>query len=237
MKNIINTLKSNNIKEKKHIINTFLVILATILIIVGIFFIVKDYIDENNAIKIEATIKEHPIDTTTYTVTYIIESKEYEKIIKLNHKDLTVNDKVEIKYHKNNPNIIIHNEHLVLSIILILVSIILYIYSLKPLIKYNNEKKRIKLIKQSGFLINAPITEVITNGLAPKYKGKYPYRLRIRYINPQDNLTYTFDSEDLYFNVHEILRVNNIRTVVIYIDRANTLNYYVDITNLEKLAK
>ena len=237
MKDIINTLKSNNIKEKKHIINTFLVILATILIIVGIFFIIKDYIDENNAIRIEATIKEHPIDTTTYTVTYIIESKEYEKIIKLNRKDLTVNDKVEIKYHKNNPNIIIHNEHLILSIILILVSIIFYIYSLKPLIRYNNQKKRIKLIKQNGFLINAPITEVITNGLAHKYKGKYPYRLRIRYINPQDNLTYTFDSEDLYFNVHEILRVNNIRTVVIYIDKANTLNYYVDTTNLEKLAK
>ena len=237
MKDIINTLKSNNIKEKKHIINTFLVILATILIIVGIFFIIKDYIDENNAIRIEATIKEHPIDTTTYTVTYIIESKEYEKIIKLNRKDLTVNDKVEIKYHKNNPNIIIHNEHLILSIILILVSIIFYIYSLKPLIRYNNQKKRIKLIKQNGFLINAPIIEVITNGLAHKYKGKYPYRLRIRYINPQDNLTYTFDSEDLYFNVHEILRVNNIRTVVIYIDKANTLNYYVDTTNLEKLAK
>lgn len=225
-------MKSNIDKSK--VIKSILSVICLILIIVSIFVIIKDTIAEKNSLTITATIKEIDYSNSNnfYNVEYKVNDEYYKNNIKLkNSNDLTVNDDVDIKVNQKNPEIII-SSHLFTSAIIFTISLITLAICGPESFKFYQDMKKIKALKTSGLSLNVPITEVVTNNNARKRQGLLPSYLRCTYLNPKDNITYTFESKESYQNLQDIISRYNVKTVTVYLDRTNTKNYYVDLDSL-----
>lgn len=210
--------------------------IGTILLIISLSLIVYNFNLEQRAINISATIKSIDYNTKkrNSTIEYKVEDKTYTKIISLkDNEKLTVTDKVIIRYDKNNPNKLINTEYIILTIFFLIVSsIISLLIGLNKTIKLLKNKKNINYLKKDGLFIECLITELIINNTIKQYKGKYPYKLRCKYLNPKDNKEYIFESDNTYINLQEIINQYNKRSIIVYIDKNNTSNYHVDLKSL-----
>ena len=65
--------------------------------------------------------------------------------------------------------------------------------------------------------------------VVPKNKGKNPYKIRAEYLNPKDNKTYFYESEEVKTDLKDIVSKKNIKTIPVYINPKNTNDYYVDV--------
>lgn len=220
--------------DKSKIIKSILSIICLMLIVGTIFILIKDSISEKNSLTITATIKEIDYSNShnIFVVEYKVNDEYYKNNIKLNKaQDLTVNDEIDIKVDQQDPNKII-NSHLLISAIVFALSLITLAICGPESFKFYKSLKNIKTLKTSGLSLNVPITEVVTNNNARSKKGLLPSYLRCNYLNPVDNVTYTFESEESYQNIKDIINRYNVKTVTVYLDRANTKNYYVDLDSL-----
>ena len=221
---------STLIKVKNYIFS----ILAIILFIAGLSFIIYDYSLEQKAINTTAKILTINYEGSNYVaeVEYKAGRETIKKMMYLEDQNLAVNDTMPIKYDKNNPSNTIENNHLILIIILIIASIIFSILGLFKAIKSLKKDSNIKKIKKSGLYIMAPITEVYINNIEKPIFGKYPYKLRSKFINPTDNKEYVFESDNTFINLQDVLNKYHNTTIKIFIDRENSSNYYVDYSSL-----
>jgi hypothetical protein len=64
--------------------------------------------------------------------------------------------------------------------------------------------------------------------------GKQPYNILSRWQDPITNKVHIFESEDIYFDPKEFIKIN---TIDIYVDPNNFENYYMDISFLSKKKK
>lgn len=217
-------------KQVLHNIKLLSFILSIILIIFDIIILVNDYLEEQKSVTIEAKISslEYENNKLSAKISYEVENKIYEIPYKLNKENYAVGDKIEVKYNKNNPSKLINNKHILIIIITIPVIIILLKISLLYIIKNLKENKKTKYLKNNGILINAPILEIYNN----KIKNKYYYIVRLKYINPQDNTSYIFESEKTLVNLKNNIESKNINSLPVYIDPNNTTSYYVDISSI-----
>lgn len=225
-------MKSNIDKGK--VIKTILSIICLMLIMFSIFIIIKDTIAEKNSLEVTATIKEidYSNSNNIFIVEYKVNDEYYKNNIKLNNStDLTVNDKVNIKVNQKNPNIVV-SSHLFISAIVLALSLIVLAICGPESFKFYKELKNIKYLKTSGLSLNVPITEIITKNNARKRQGLLPSYLRCTYLNPTDNITYTFESKECYQNLQDIINRYSVKTVTVYIDKTNSKNYYVDLDSL-----
>lgn len=225
-------MKSNIDKSK--IIKIILSLICLLLIMCSIFIIIKDTIAEKNSLKVTAIIKEidYSNSNNIFIVEYKVNDEYYKNKIKLNSStDLTVNDEVDIKVNQKNPKIVI-SSYLFISAIVFTVSLIILAICGPESFKYYKDMKNIKYLKTSGLSLNVPITEIITNNNACKRQGLLPSYLRCTYLNPEDNITYTFESKESYQNLQDIINRNSVKTVTIYLDRKNLKNYYIDLGSL-----
>lgn len=225
-------MKSNIDKSK--VIKSILSVICLILIIASIFIIIKDTIAEKNSLKVTATIKEidYSNSNNSFNVEYKVNDEYYKNNIKLkNSNDLTVNDEVDIKINQKNPKEVI-SSHLFTSAIIFAVSLIVLAICGPESFKFYQDMKNIKALKTSGLSLNVPITEIVTNNNARKHNGLLPSYLRCTYLNPKDNITYTFESKESYQNLQDIINRNNVKSVTVYLDKANIKNYYVDLDSL-----
>lgn len=217
-------------KQVLHNIKLLSFILSIILIIFDILIVVNDYLEEQKSVTIEAKISslEYENNKLSAKISYEVENKIYEIPYKLNKENYAVGDKIEVKYNKNDPSKLINNKHILIIIITIPIIIILLKISLLYIINNLKENKKIKYLKANGILINAPILEVYNN----KIKNKYYYIVRLKYINPQDNTSYIFESEKTLVNLKNNIESKNINSLPVYIDPNNTISYYVDISSI-----
>ncbi len=93
----------------------------------------------------------------------------------------------------------------------------------------NSEKKR---LMKEGIVIDANVQDIIVNTRGRKNKGYYPFRLRANYLNPTDNKTYIYESDDTYINPNDIITKYHNKVVKVYLDKENTKIYYFDIFSL-----
>lgn len=226
---------NDKVKNTQKIISNLFSILATIILVFSITLGIHDYLLEQNAVNINATITTLDYSNGSYSasIKYKVNDKTYKKVISLSNRNkLTVKDQVKIKYDINNPDRLIYNNHIVIITICSIVAIILYILFLPTAIKNLNLALRINRLKKKGFYIDCNITEVFINTHGKRAKGNLPYKLRCLYINPMDNKEYIFDSEDTYINLEEVIKQYNNTKVTVYLNKENTFDYYVDLTSL-----
>lgn len=227
---------SDKLTKSKNLKYYLYSIIGTMFLIIGMCLIIYDYNLEQRAINISATIKSIDYNTIkrNATINYKVEDKTYTKVISLKgNEELTVTDKVIIRYDKNNPNKLINNEYIIIiSAFLIVSSIISLLLGLNKTIKLLKKQKNINYLKKQGLFIECLITELIINNTIKSYKGKYPYKIRCKYLNPTDNKEYIFESDNTYTNIQEIINKYNKTSITVYIDKNNTSNYYVDLISL-----
>ncbi len=91
---------------------------------------------------------------------------------------------------------------------------------------------KIATLKKEGNQIEATIQDIIVNNKAKQAKGYYPYHLRARYLDPNTNNNYLFESEDTYININDQINRYQAQTVKVYVDKANIMNYFVDLSSI-----
>ncbi len=220
--------------ENKRLISYILTILSILTLIAGLSLIYYDYSLEQKAININAEIISinYENGVNKATVKYKVDKEVYQQTVKINDATLTVKDEVPIKYDMNNPGNLINNNHLIIYTPLIVISILLFIFTIGTTVKNIKRSSNIKFLTTKGIYVTANISELIVDTKGKMYKGKHPYRLRAKYINPTDNQLYTFDSENTYLDLAAITKKYNNQVVVVYLDKNNTSNYYVDLDSL-----
>ncbi len=233
LKKIITNINID-IKKIKLYSSIILLTIGIILFLIIIYFTITDYIKQTNSVTYNATITALNYQNNNYIaqIKYSVEGKNYEKTIKIKEKNVTVNDLYTIKYNKNNPNILVSNNHILYIAITIPLSIILIKCGSAYLIEKRKQTKQIINLKNNGILIYANIDEIFINNKTYKIKGKYPYKIRLKYLNPQDNQIYSFDSTEFYEDIPNLIKEKNLNTLPVYIDRTNTSNYYVDLSSI-----
>ena len=225
----------DNITKKRTTTNIIFTLLGILLFVFSIVLATYDYILEQKAINISATIIsiDYIDNKSIANVRYKVEGSTYEQTITLpKNTSLTIKDQTKIKYDINNPKKIINNNHGIIIIISFLLSAILFITNLPKFLKYYNNQKRINKLYKTGQYLNANITEIFVNNNGKKIKKTLPYRLRCKYLNPSNNTEYIFESEDTYANPNEIVTQYNNKTIVVILDKHDSKNYYVDLESL-----
>lgn len=227
-------MKNNEKKDIKKIIFIIMIILFIIgigLIIASFYFIISDYLKEQKSVQIDAKIISYTPNNkgSDLEISYEVDNKTYKNKIYYNKQDLTSNDTISIKYNKNNPGIIIKNEHLILIIILISTGIIIFIISGNQILNYKYNIKRVKNLKTQGILIYAKIDEIFFDNKSKKKNNVQPYIVRLKYRNPKDDAVYIYDTNPIYYDIKSLIEKYDIKKVPVYLNPKNTYDYFVDI--------
>ena len=224
----------DTVTENKRRISNITTIISLLLAIVGIGIIVYDYLLEQRAVNINATITALDYKDGEYkaTVKYKVDKESYNQVVPIKDNNYTVNDELPVKYDINNPGQLINNNHFIIAVAVIGVSTILFIVSIGNTIKNIKRSNNLKYLSKKGIYVQANISEIIVDNKGKKNKGQYPYKLRAKYTNPIDNQTYTFDSESTHLDLNSILKQYNNQVVIVYLDPNYTSNYFVDLDSL-----
>ena len=224
----------DNYAKNKRTINYIFTSIGFIILALSIVLLVHDYRLEQQAVNIKATILSLNYKQGSYqaTVKYKVGTETYRPTIKVTDNKYAVNDEIPIKYNINNPGTLIVTDKYFYYIPGFILSLLLLLFSLGKTIKNLKRSSNINHLKTKGIFIYANITEVFVDNKKRKYKGKYPYKLRCKYTNPIDNNEYVFESEESHLDFNEIFAKYNNQTIIVYLDKKNTSNYYVDLDSL-----
>ena len=224
----------DTVTENRRKINYIFTIISIIGLIAGIGLFVYDYNLEQRAININARITALDYKDGSYkaTVKYKVDKESYNQVVKITNDAYTVNDEVPIKYDIENPGKLINNNHFIIAISLIALSLLILLASIKGTIKNVKRSTNIKHLLTKGIYVQANISEIIVDNKGRKNNGKYPYKLRAKFTNPLDNQIYTYDSESTYLDLNAIIKQYNNQLILVYLDKNNTSNYYVDLNSL-----
>lgn len=222
----------DKVKNKDTIITLGIFSLGVLLLITSISIVIYDYININNSVYITSKIISVEGTKDVANISYIVNDKEYTNSIALeNGSSLSVGDTTMVRVNIKNPHKMIHSNTLI-SIITFIIGFLMTIITFKKTKALLKRNKNIKQLKLSGIYVVASITEVFINTNGKMHKKVYPYKLRSKYLNPLDNNIYTFDSEDTFINLNEVLAKYGTKGVIVYIDRMTPSNYYVDLNSL-----
>lgn len=223
------------IKDQERNIKGIIAISGIILLIASIYFVILDLYLENKAVNIKGQITaiNYIEGKQKATVKFRLTGHEYEAVVTLKNKQAAVDDKIDIKVDMYDPTKEIINNHFYIYIPGLFIATILLILSLPYLIKYTKTTIYRSKLKKTGFFINATITEVFLNN-NPKLKrqGAYPYRLRAKYFNPQNQTEYIFESDDTYIDLNDPINEYKKTTVAVYLNQTAIDKYYIDLDSL-----
>ena len=225
-----------NIK-KSSIVLMIITLLSGIGLIFSTGLFIKDAYLETIAVSIEAKVLSIDYNNSKKyaTITYNVDGIDYVLSTPLSssQEDVAVNENLTIKYNINNPIVAIYNEHLITIIEIAFISLLGLLFTINKSLKTIRNIKYLKNLKLNGIKLNATITDIYVDVNAPKKASSFPYRLRAKYLNPQDQKEYSFDSDYVYNDLKTIIK-NSSKTITVYLDRNNTNIYYVDLNSLTK---
>ena len=210
-----------------------------IIMIIGLIGLVLGYVEydkynkEHNSYGVvEAEVSEVKVngDRTTVNFEFFLNNKYYFSNVGTD-ENFEVGDKRKIFYLKSNPEICkITLVTLLKTIVFFVCGGLIFLLGLILSIKKVFVNGRVKRLKKKGILIKATIQEVL---VVNKDRGKNPYKIRAYYVNPQDNKTYYYLSEEEVTDLKELVSRNNIQTINVYINPKDTDDYYVDIESIK----
>ena len=195
----------------------------TLISILGVLFsiglFIRDSYLETVSVQTDAKVLSIDYDKSQKyaTVTYNVEA---------------VNEKLTIKYNINNPGKAIYNEHLTEILIIVFISLFGVAITTNKTIRIIRDYKYLKQLKETGIKLESKIVDIYIDVTAPRRKEDLAYRIRARYLNPQDNKEYTFDSAYTYENLKIKYPHYENATIMVYLDKTNTNIYYVDLNSV-----
>ena len=213
--------------------------IGIILLIIGIGITIYGYIgynkyqEEQNRYKsIQATVEGIELNSNKklYKITFAVGENTYNSNISID-EEYEIGNTVTVYYDKNIPS----NTKTSLSSIykplgILVLGILILLMGIIIIMKKVLANNRIKNLKKKGILINAMIQEVL---VVQKDKGKNPYKIRAQYLNPQDNKTYFFESNEEKDDLKDIVSKKNIKTIPVYISTKDTSDYYMDVDSIK----
>ena len=215
----------------KNKLNLIIILLGIGILGYGYFEYTKYQEEQNRYATIKAEVESVQIndDNRVATFKYVVNGTTYSSSISTN-QDLEVGNTKEIYYNKNAPDSIkINLITIVKSLLILSIGTLIVLLGLFLSIKNMMSKGRITRLKKKGIMINATIQEAL---VVPKDKGKNPYKIRAQYLNPQDNKTYFYESEETETDLKDLVSRKGLTTIPVYINSKNTDDYYVDLDSI-----
>lgn len=139
----------------------------------------------------------------------------------------------KVYYNPENPNDFRGSSSNWAGIIMFIMGIVFAAIGGSMLVLGIKNNKKIKELKENGMVINVPIKTIKLN-TSYTVNGQHPYILVASYLESATNCTYEFVSDNIWFNVSQIISVNNITTVPVYVDSIDKSKYYVDVDSLKQ---
>ena len=227
------------VNKTDYLANIVFIIMGVILLVITLYV--------NNT----STSKENRVETTgiitkieSYTdmrneryydvyVSYNVNGIEYVSILNVWIRGFYEGKEIEIYYDRNNPTkigIAASDFMMIFFIILPTIFIIIGAYGIVNGIKKYKKKKH---LKQTGDVIYANYVETIIN-YGYSVNKRHPYRIICEWDNPADNKRYIFESDNIWYNVENIINERNIDKIPVYINRDKIEEYVVDVEQVTK---
>ena len=225
--------KNNNKLEITIPIITLISILG---VLFGIGLFIRDSYLETISVQIDAKVLSIDYNSSQRyaTVTYNVNNVDYLVSTPLgDDESITVNDKITIKYNIHNPGVAIYNEHLNEVLIIVFISLLGIAITTNKTIHFIKDYKYLKQLKTNGIKLESNIVDIYIDVTVPRKKDNLAYRIRSKYLNPQDNQEYTFDSAYTYENLKIKYPYYENATITVYLDQTNTNIYYVDLDSVK----
>lgn len=225
--------KNNN---KLEIIIPIITLISIIGVLFGIGLFIRDSYLETISVQIDAKVLSIDYDSSQRyaTVTYNVNDIDYLVSTPLgDDESIAVNDKLTIKYNIHNPGVAIYNEHLNEVLIIVFISLLGIAITTNKTIRFIKDYKYLKQLKENGIKLESNIVDIYIDVTIPRKKDNLAYRIRSKYLNPQDNQEYTFDSAYTYENLKIKYPYYENATITVYLDQTNTNIYYVDLDSVK----
>lgn len=225
--------KNNNKLEITIPIITLISILG---VLFGIGLFIRDSYLETISVQIDAKVLSIDYNSSQRyaTVTYNVNNVDYLVSTPLgDDESITVNDKITIKYNIHNPGVAIYNEHLNEVLIIVFISLLGIAITTNKTIRFIKDYNYLKQLKTNGIKLESNIVDIYIDVTVPRKKDNLAYRIRSKYLNPQDNQEYTFDSAYTYENLKIKYPYYENATITVYLDQTNTNIYYVDLDSVK----
>lgn len=225
--------KNNN---KLEIIIPIITLISIIGVLFGIGLFIRDSYLETISVQIDAKVLSIDYDSSQRyaTVTYNVNDIDYLVSTPLgDDESIAVNDKLTIKYNIHNPGVAIYNEHLNEVLIIVFISLLGIAITTNKTIRFIKDYKYLKQLKANGIKLESNIVDIYIDVTIPRKKDNLAYRIRSKYLNPQDNQEYTFDSAYTYENLKIKYPYYENATITVYLDQTNTNIYYVDLDSVK----
>lgn len=216
-------------------------ILGIVFIIIGLVAGNIVSIKKENRVKTQAIITE--IDRkrdadgdTSYNVwvQYEVQGKLYEEELGAYSSTYSEGKEIEVVYDKTDPHKVRAEFESWLFILIFSglgsVFAIIGIIGLIVVLAKNAKKKE---VEKTGSIIYATYLDVEMN-TAIAINGKHPFNIICSWLNPEDNKTYIFKSEDLYYNPKSLITNMNLTTFPVFVNMENKKNYSVDISAIKQ---
>lgn len=221
------------------LVGVVLLVVGLLIGVVGPILVKKAEVKEEDRVYTTATITRIEVygmdddETHDVYVEYRVGGEKIENELNYYTSSMREGDTIEIYYDKNNVNRIGSkggdNLFILFPILGGIAAIIGLGLIISPLL--SNQKKQ-KLMK-TGQEVVATIRNINMNN-SVVVNGKNPYILECSWVNPSDNLEYTFKSEYLWDDPRNKIMNQNITECRVYINPNNLKEYAVDTSFLEK---
>lgn len=228
-------------KDSANIVWIFLACFGIGYIIIGFVFGYVFKIPEEDQVETIAVItrmdsRRASDGDTTYDVwvKYEVKGKTYEQKIGSYDSSYYVGKIIEIIYDKNDPGRVqAKGAYVLFGLIFSGLGIVFALLGIRGLLSGVLGKNKREKIKQTRTMIYAKYDGVDVN-TALQVNGQSPFGIVCSWLNPEDNKTYIFRSENLYYNPQSIIESMGITTFPVYIDMENKKNYTIDISMIEE---
>lgn len=209
------------------------------------FFISTFYLDKKYTIEVDATITRieraysSSTDDDEYNVyvTYYYNEEEYSSELHSYSSDFYEGKTIKIFINKDNPyEIMWKTSKLYIPVVFYIFGGILLLISGLNIFITNNKIKKIERIRRTGSTIVASYVGTrVDNRLT--YNGKHPYKVMCSWVNPQNNVLYSFESENVWSDPTHEIEGRHIDTFRVFINPSNPYEYSVDIDNIKNNLK
>lgn len=149
------------------------------------------------------------------------------------HSGMAIGGRTKVYFNPDNPFDFRGGSVNFIGYLVIGFGSVFFIVGASPILSGILKKKKKHRLKESGQRVEARIDSVDINR-SFSMNGRHPFVLRCSYVEPGSRKVFSFNSENIWFNVNAILQNTGIKTLPVYLDEKNSAKYHVDIDPLKE---
>ena len=202
---------------------------------ISTFYLNKKYTIETDAIitRIERVYSSSDDDDYEVYVSYYYDGIQYNSELHSYSSTFYEGKTIKIFINKDSPHEIIWNaSKIYIPVIFYIFGGVLILISGMSMFINNNNAKKIERIRRTGSTIVASYVGTREDKKIT-YNGKHPYKVMCSWVNPQNNVLYSFESENVWINPTPEIEGRHIDTFRVFINPNNPYEYSVDIDNIK----